>query len=581
MLTLIFIVLTTLGLAESDNSKYEVVLFHEDNLTCRLFWDVDYSQKSIDITIQLSGRVLSADSSTLIGFGISDRGGVNNADILLMEYSQEEVAIKDGWSDDAGFIHYDDIQNYFLKTYEVASNLITIEFWRYFDTLEDHDYKLENGTTNLIYLLSRGGEENHSSSEAFPYNVQRTTTEKELNVYNLKSGFIRVQLLKPEIPESYFRNKNDGKIMSMTMLQPNISLPSSVTTYWSSIHKLPESIVGKIHVIGFGPAISSNSTGLIHHMLMYLCDPNDGEISPYSGFSASSNVPDDVRRCKRVIGGWAMGATTTWYPKEVGLPLGLSYQSRYLRLEVHYNNPFRRSGVVDNSGIRFFYTNHPRKYDSGVLEVGVTNSKTILGIPPQRDQFVLSGTCTKQCTLQGLLPDGINIFASHLHAHLASRKIWVTHLRNGANLPEINRDDHYSTFFEEIRPIYPPMKVMPGDSLTTHCSYDTSNREKVTFTGPALTDEMCLTFLHYYPLAPLELCTSATSASSLTEFFVLEKLLKNRPQHIDLEDVSPNYKNMRWDDETSKELDAWYKSAAQDIKCQHHDGSSFQDVTVL
>ncbi|XP_077972661.1 dopamine beta-hydroxylase-like isoform X2 [Styela clava] len=520
MLTLIFIVLTTLGLAESDNSKYEVVLFHEDNLTCRLFWDVDYSQKSIDITIQLSGRVLSADSSTLIGFGISDRGGVNNADILLMEYSQEEVAIKDGWSDDAGFIHYDDIQNYFLKTYEVASNLITIEFWRYFDTLEDHDYKLENGTTNLIYLLSRGGEENHSSSEAFPYNVQRTTTEKELNVYNLKSGFIRVQLLKPEIPESYFRNKNDGKIMSMTMLQPNISLPSSVTTYWSSIHKLPESIVGKIHVIGFGPAISSNSTGLIHHMLMYLCDPNDGEISPYSGFSASSNVPDDVRRCKRVIGGWAMGATTTWYPKEVGLPLGLSYQSRYLRLEVHYNNPFRRSGVVDNSGIRFFYTNHPRKYDSGVLEVGVTNSKTILGIPPQRDQFVLSGTCTKQCTLQ-------------------------------------------------------------GDSLTTHCSYDTSNREKVTFTGPALTDEMCLTFLHYYPLAPLELCTSATSASSLTEFFVLEKLLKNRPQHIDLEDVSPNYKNMRWDDETSKELDAWYKSAAQDIKCQHHDGSSFQDVTVL
>jgi hypothetical protein len=35
------------------------------------------------------------------------------------------------------------------------------------------------------------------------------------------------------------------------------------------------------------------------------------------------------------------------------------------------------------------------------------------------------------------------------------------HLRNGVELPEVNRDNHYSTHFQEIRSLNEPRKILP------------------------------------------------------------------------------------------------------------------------
>jgi hypothetical protein len=44
------------------------------------------------------------------------------------------------------------------------------------------------------------------------------------------------------------------------------------------------------------------------------------------------------------------------------------YQS--FTMQVHYNNPGFDSGIVDNSGVEFFFTSQPREFEMGVLEVG-------------------------------------------------------------------------------------------------------------------------------------------------------------------------------------------------------------------
>lgn len=46
--------------------------------------------------------------------------------------------------------------------------------------------------------------------------------------------------------------------------------------------------------------------------------------------------------------------------------------------------------------------------------------------------------------------------------------------------------------------------IFQGDSLITTCTYNTVNRDNVTLGGFAISDEMCVNYIHYYPNARLE-----------------------------------------------------------------------------
>lgn len=68
---------------------------------------------------------------------------------------------------------------------------------------------------------------------------------------------------------------------------------------------------------------------------------------------------------------WAMGADAFVYPEETGLSIGGANFNPYVMLEVHYNNPELHQGIIDSSGIRFVLTKSLRKYDAGVIELGL------------------------------------------------------------------------------------------------------------------------------------------------------------------------------------------------------------------
>jgi len=60
----------------------------------------------------------------------------------------------------------------------------------------------------------------------------------------------------------------------------------------------------------------------------------------------------------------------------------------------------------------------------------------------------------------------------------------------------------YDFDLQETVPLQEFQKIYPGDVLTTHCVYDSSERTSTTHGGDATEDEMCIAFYLYYPSIP-------------------------------------------------------------------------------
>ena len=107
------------------------------------------------------------------------------------------------------------------------------------------------------------------------------------------------------------------------------------------------------------------------------------------------------------------------------------------------------TGVLDSSGVEFFYTSSPRQHDAGILFVGHAVTFTMV-IPPNAADYSILGVCSPTCTdfvreqcvcvcacvqycpethlscfLQYFPEDGIHIFANMLHTHTVGKKFDV------------------------------------------------------------------------------------------------------------------------------------------------------------
>lgn len=73
-----------------------------------------------------------------------------------------------------------------------------------------------------------------------------------------------------------------------------------------------------------------------------------------------------------------------------------------------------------------------------------------------------------------------------------------------------------------------------GDFLETTCIYNTMEKSNATIGGHAITDEMCVNYLHYYPATQLEVCKSAISNLALENYFKFEYRYKDEEINIAL-----------------------------------------------
>ncbi|XP_076824891.1 dopamine beta-hydroxylase-like [Clavelina lepadiformis] len=523
-------------------AAYNVELFHKGTKSGDLQWNVDYETKTATFALNLSATFLTEHA---FGFGISGDGSVYQADLLLVQQFGQRVVVRDCWSNDQASLSCIEQQDYELLDTSVSTNHIAVRFQRLFSTCDSHDYQLDNGTTNVLTI--------------FGLPKDKEGTAEKITLENFEKDLYRVQILKT--PFSYTKEK-DSKWFEI--LTPNITIPKQGTTYWCSMHRLPD-FDTRVHGIGYESFISAESKGIVHHIEVFGCDIQDGEIPYFSGTCEEGKLNPQIDRCSHVLAAWAFGMEAFFYPNEAGLTFYSASKSRYVRLEMHYNNQAHLEGVVDRSGIRFHYTTRLREHEVGVVENGLIYTPNMV-IPPGQSTFAWSGYCPSKCTSLAFPKEGINIFGSVLHTHLAGRKARTYRIRENT-VKEISRDDHYSTWFEDMRHVNPPIKVLPGDVLVTSCEFSTEKRTNVTFGGLGIREEMCITYLHYYPATKLEVCKSSASEISLMEFFFFLKSIKGTCMSCKHESIKKEYENVSWNHGSVALLKSLYGKSSIDVHC--------------
>nr|CAG4643081.1 EOG090X0318 [Ilyocryptus agilis] len=359
-----------------------------------------------------------------------------------------------------------------------------------------------------------------------------------------------------------------------THIDRRMNVPAQETTYWCRVVRLPEHFNRKQHVIQFEPAIEKGRESIVHHMEVFHCEAPRDEIMPeYRGPCTDPSRPEPTRVCKRVLAAWAYGAGPFVYPPEAGLPIGGPDFNPYVMLEVHYNNPALRGDWVDSSGIRFWYTSHLRQFDAGVMELGLEYTDK-MAIPPGQHGYTLTGYCLPQCTAVSLPKTGITIFGSQLHTHLLGYRVATRHFRAGKELPELDRDNHYSTHYQEIRLLARQVRVLPGDALLTTCWLNSLDKENVTLGGFSISDEMCVNYVHYFPRVDLEVCKSSVSWKALANYFKFMQEWEKQPTSSH-KVVSENYKSIEWTNLRARTLMDYYNRAPISMQCNQSSGDRF------
>ncbi|VTJ54357.1 Hypothetical predicted protein [Marmota monax] len=128
---------------------------------------------------------------------------------------------------------------------------------------------------------------------------------------------------------------------------------------------------------------------------------------------------------------------------------------------------------------------------------------------PQCSQHCKHTSLTDRRAGPALPSSGVHIFASQLHTHLTGRKVVTVLVRDGRETEIVNRDNHYSPHFQEIRMLKKVVSVHQG--------------------GFGILEEMCVNYVHYYPQTHLELCKSAVDPGFLQKYFHLLVQARDKP----------------------------------------------------
>ncbi|KAM7434750.1 DBH-like monooxygenase protein 1 [Porites harrisoni] len=445
----------------------------------KLFWTIDWDAESVSFALE-------AATTGWVGFGFSGRSGqMVGSDVVIGWVKDNKGYLTDRYADEKAIPPIDEQQDYKLEGFQESGGKTLLKFTRKFDTCDPRDRKLEVGATKVVFAY-------HSEDPV-------STTDMKRH----ESRGTRTILLLNSMDK---RNINEDGWKKFTLTARNMTIPGNYSTaYWCTLLKGPE-LKSKHHITKVVPYIQKGNEGFVHHMIFYECDGNFTEDHFDEGVDCDSRANMPYQECRRyaMVAAWAVGGQAFYYPEHVGLAIGASDSPKYFLLETHYDNPSLTKGQKDSSGLTFYYTDKLRKYDAGIAAVGVgVNSWHI--IPPKQKNWLSVGYCMHQCTEslfknQGL-PEGggINVFAGILHTHLAGRATWTKHIRNGKELPEIARDNHYDFNFQDTQVFRKEINIQPGDDLVHYCKYDSMDRNKLIQGGEATRDEMCLDFLFYYP----------------------------------------------------------------------------------
>uniref|UniRef100_A0A182RVP1 DOMON domain-containing protein n=1 Tax=Anopheles funestus TaxID=62324 RepID=A0A182RVP1_ANOFN len=517
----------------------------------KLLWMVDWRENEVYFHINNS---FEHGKFPTFGIGFSQRGELSRTDFCVFSsvHNLYHQVYDTYTSRDNKHLFMDTLQN--CDVIYMDDN--SVAFRRKFDTCDPQDVVFHTGTMYLVWWRTDTPLEWKNDFTVMP------------NASLQNQGVLPVQLLRAD----KIRIQENGQVLKKIEVHlDRVAVPAVETTYWCKIQRLdPWLIDAKHHIVQFEPIIDNEE--LVHHMEVFQCVANKMEIHTYNG--PCSDMSASGRLCSKVMALWAMGAGSFTYPKEAGLPIGGKEFNPHIRLEVHFNNPKLKSGVIDSSGMRINVVSKLRRYDAAIMELGLEYTDK-MAIPPGQIAFPLYGYCIAECTQLALPKTGIVIFGSQLHTHLRGVRVLTRHFRGAEELPLVNRDDFFSHHYQEIRQLRYKPHVLPGDALVTTCYYDTRGYKTLTLGGFSISDEMCVNYIHYYPATALEVCKSSISEKSLHDYFDYMKHVEKQNISSASGPRSANYLSIDWDETRVNELVDTYLSSPLSMQCNRSDGMRF------
>ncbi|EPY72677.1 monooxygenase, DBH-like protein [Camelus ferus] len=154
--------------------------------------------------------------------------------------------------------------------------------------------------------------------------------------------------------------------------------------------------------------------------------------------------------------------------------------------------------------------------------------------------------------LEAEKPSGIHVFAVLLHAHLAGRGIRLRHFRKGEEMRLLAYDDNFDFNFQEFQYLKEEQTILPGDNLITECRYNTKDRARMTWGGLSTRNEMCLSYLLYYPRINLTRCASIPDIMEQLQFIGVKEIYRPVTTWPFIIKSPKQYKNLSFMDAMNK-----------------------------
>jgi hypothetical protein len=247
--------------------------------------------------------------------------------------------------------------------------------------------------------------------------------------------------------------------------------------FWVEID-MPE----KHHIIGWEGAITDRT---IHHQQVSLAN-KPFYLMQQGGLCGLPTVDFT----------WTGARATEWTPSIVGYPLGGPENGGKARFlwQTHFEGATTYTG-----GFNAYITKNLRKYDGGNFEQGDVRGILV----PAMGKATHTATCTPEDTRKKLTHP-IYVYASMQHAHLTVTHLKSEQVRDGKQVFLFGDQavGGFAGFFDQsFKPHTPCVEIRPGDQLVTTCDYTNPWGFDIVG-GEATNQEMCTTFMQYFPRLP-------------------------------------------------------------------------------
>ncbi|XP_012948539.2 putative DBH-like monooxygenase protein 2 isoform X1 [Anas acuta] len=423
---------------------------------------------------------LQVHTTGWVAFGFSPHGELPGSDIVIGGvFSNGSIYFSDFHVVDDATLEEDDSQDYQLLSVTENETSTTMLFKRHLRTCDSNDLDITMDTARLITAFG---------------------TDDTVQLFKGQKFSKSLFLMRYRSPS----NLTDPKIFFTYDLRlDNFAVPVEETKYACTFLPLPR-VKQKHHIYKFEPVITPHNITLVHHILVYAC--GNASVLP-SGIDDCYGANPDFALCSQVVVGWAVGGESYQFPDDAAYSIGTPWDPQYVRLEIHYSNFDLVSGLIDSSGVRIYYTPEVRKYDVGILQTGIFTFPVHF-IPPGAESYRSYGLCNSSQfdEMNGTPVPDLHVFAYLLHTHLAGRGVKVAQYRNEKQLGIICEDNKYDFTLQEIRDMKEILVIKPGDEILVECNFQTLDRSGITFAGPSTMNEMCLSFLFYYPRNNISSC---------------------------------------------------------------------------